>query len=100
NLSLPKDAIVTRVAVDGNPVAIRPESGNLALSVLPGEHDVELAWRSSTGDGFAAKPDPVDLHTSASNVQTSLSLAPNRWPLFAVGQGVGPAFLYWGELLV
>jgi hypothetical protein len=29
-----------------------------------------------------------------------LSLSPNRWPLFALGGGVGPAFLYWGELLV
>jgi hypothetical protein len=100
NLSLPKDAIVTRVAVDGDPVAIRPDGGELALSVLPGEHDVELAWRSSTGDSFVAKPEPVDLHTSASNVQTSLSLSANRWPLFALGEGVGPAFLYWGELLV
>jgi hypothetical protein len=86
--------------VDGDPVAIRPDGGDLALSVLPGEHNVELAWRSSTGDSFAARPEPVDLHTSASNVQTSLSLSPNRWPLFALGEGVGPAFLYWGELLV
>ena len=100
NLSLPKDAIVTRVAVDGKPVAIRPDGGELALSVLPGEHDVELAWRSSTGDSFLARPERLDLHTSASNVATSLSLSANRWPLFALGQGVGPAFLYWGELLV
>ena len=100
NLSLPKDAIVTRIAVDGEPVAIRPDGGELALAVLPGEHHVELAWRSNTGDRFAAKPEPLDLHTSASNVQTSLSLSPNRWPLFALGDGVGPAFLYWGELLV
>jgi hypothetical protein len=100
NLSFPKDAIVTQIAVDGDAVAIRPDGGQLALSVLPGEHNVELAWRSSTGDGFVAKPAPVDLHTSASNVQTSLSLSTNRWPLFALGAGVGPAFLYWGELLV
>jgi hypothetical protein len=100
NLSLPKDAIVTLIAVDGEPVAIRPEGGELALAVLPGEHSVDLTWRTSTGDSFAAKPGPVDLHTSASNVQTSLSLSPNRWPLFALGEGVGPAFLYWGELLV
>jgi hypothetical protein len=100
NLSLPKDVIVTRVVVDGGPVAIRPESGELALSVLPGEHDVELAWRSSKGDRLAAKPEPVDLHTLASNVQTTLSLSRSRWPLFALGTGVGPAFLYWGELLV
>ena len=100
NLSLPKDAIVTGVAVDGETVGIRPEGGELALSVLPGEHDVQLTWRSNTGDSFAARPEPVDLHTSASNVRTSLSLSSNRWPLFALGQGVGPAFLYWGELLV
>jgi hypothetical protein len=100
NLSLPKDAIVTRVVVDGDPVAIRPDGGELALSVLPGEHNVELAWRSNAGNSFAAKPELVDLHTSASNVQTSLSLSSNRWPLFALGDGVGPAFLYWGELLV
>jgi hypothetical protein len=86
--------------VDRNPVAIRPDSGELALSVLPGEHNVEIQWRSNTGDGFAARPDPVDLHTAASNVETSLSLSSNRWPLFALGAGVGPAFLYWGELLV
>jgi hypothetical protein len=99
-LSLPKEAVVTQVTVDGNPVAIRPDGGELALAVLPGEHTVELLWRSSAGDRFAAKPAPLDLHIGASNVQTSLSLSPNRWPLFALGEGVGPAFLYWGELLV
>ena len=100
NLSFSKDAIVTEVALDGRPVAIRPDSGELALSVLPGEHNVEIQWRSNTGDRFAAKPGSVDLHASASNVETSLSLSSNRWPLFALGAGVGPAFLYWGELLV
>jgi hypothetical protein len=100
NLSLPKDAIVTRVFVDGDSVAIRPEGGQLALSVLPGEHTVGLDLRSNRGESFAARPELIDLHTSASNVQTSLSLSANRWPLFALGKGVGPAFLYWGELLV
>jgi hypothetical protein len=100
NLSLPKDAVVTGVTVDGDSVAIRPEDGELALSVLPGEHNVELTWRSNAGGSFAASSAPVDFHTAASNVQTSLSLPSNRWPLFALGAGVGPAFLYWGQLLV
>jgi hypothetical protein len=100
NLSFPKDALVTGVSVDGEPVAIRPDNGELALAVLPGEHNVEIEWRSSRGDSFAARPSAVDLHIAASNVETSLSLSANRWPLFASGAGVGPAFLYWGELLV
>ena len=99
NLSFCQDAIVTEVAVDGKSVAIRPENGELALAVLPGEHNVEINWRSNTGDRFAARPGSVDLHAAASNVETSLTLSSDRWPLFALGQGVGPAFLYWGELL-
>ena len=99
-LSFSKDAIVTEIVLDGHPVALRPDRGELALSVLPGEHNVDIEWRSNTGDSFAAKPGSVDLHSAASNVQTSLSLSSDRWPLFALGQGVGPAFLYWGELLV
>lgn len=100
NISFSKDAIVTEVALDGHPVAIRPDRGELALSVLPGEHNVDIQWRSNTGDRFAASPGSVDLHAAASNVETKISLSSNRWPLFARGLGVGPAFLYWGELLV
>ena len=100
NISFSKDAIVTEVALDGRPVAIRPDRGELALAVLPGEHNVDIHWRSNTGDRFAASPGSVDLHAAASNVETKLSLSSNRWPLFALGKGVGPAFLYWGELLV
>jgi hypothetical protein len=99
-ISLPSEASVTRVAVDGDAVPIRPQNGELALSVLPGEHRVEIGWRSQWGEELTALPDPIELHAPASNVQTSLSLPADRWPLFALGPGVGPAFLYWGELLV
>jgi hypothetical protein len=99
-ISLPRDATVTRIAVDGEPVPIRPENGELALSVLPGQHSVEIAWRSMRGEEIAGMPASVDLHAPASNVRTTLSLPRDRWPLFAAGEGVGPAFLYWGELLI
>jgi len=100
NLSFSPDAMVTQVVLDGHPVAIRPDRGELALAVLPGEHNVGIQWRSNTGERFAAKPGSVNLHAAASNVDTSLSLSADRWPLFTLGAGVGPAFLYWGELLV
>jgi len=99
-ISLPNDAEVTLVSVDGTAVALRPENGELALSLLPGRHSVDISWRSRVGASLASRPDRVDLHAPASNVQTTLSLSADRWPLFAVGAGVGPAFLYWGELLV
>lgn len=99
-ISLPSDISVTRVAVDGESVPIRPERGQLALSVLPGEHGVVIDWRSPRGEALAGRPDGIDLHVPASNVNTTLSLPADRWPLLAIGSGVGPAFLYWSELVV
>ena len=99
-ISLPKEASVTQVTVDATPVAVRPEGGELSLSLTPGEHTIGLAWRSHQAEALVARPDRIDLHTAASNVTTRLALPADRWPLLAVGRGVGPAFLYWGELAV
>ena len=50
---------------------------------------------------MAGTPDAVDLGSAASNVFTAMQLPDDRWPLLALsrGAGVGPAILYWGELL-
>ncbi|HUE48611.1 MAG TPA: hypothetical protein VMO54_05345 [Steroidobacteraceae bacterium] len=99
-IQLPKEGNVTQVEVDGKPTQIRPDRGELSLSVLPGEHTVRIAWRSKDGASMASRPDTVDLSAPSSNVTTTLALPADRWPLVAIGGGVGPAFLYWGELLV
>jgi hypothetical protein len=99
-IQLPKEGSVTQVAVDGEPTQIRPDGGELSLSLLPGEHTVRIAWRSKDGASLASHPDTVDLRAPSSNVTTTLALPADRWPLVAIGGGVGPAFLYWGELLV
>ncbi len=99
-IQLPKEGTVTQVVVDGEPTQIRPDGGELSLSILPGKHTVRIAWRSTVGTSMASRPDTVDLRAPSSNVMTTLALPADRWPLVAIGGGVGPAFLYWGELLV
>ena len=42
----------------------------------------------------------MDLRSPASNIHQLVTLPESRWPLFASGAGVGPALLYWGELVV
>ena len=100
-ISLPPEARIADVQVDGQSVQLRPEKGQLSIGVLPGEHRVHVQWQSASGTALAASTDAVDLHSAASNVRTSLTLAADRWPLFALGRGagVGPAVLYWGELV-
>lgn len=99
-IQLPEDARVSAVRLDNAPVQLRPEKGELPLSLTPGSHTVEVDWEQSGDVGFRTKPGGVDLRSPASNIGTVVAMPESRWPLFAVGPGVGPAFLYWGELIV
>jgi hypothetical protein len=88
------------VLLDGMTAPIRPDDGALSIGLLPGSHSVRIDWETPLGVGLNVRPAAVDMHASASNVATTISLPRDRWPLFATGAGVGPAFLYWSELAV
>jgi hypothetical protein len=89
------------VLLDGQPQQIRPEKGKLSIGLLPGEHKVDIRWRSPNGVAFRAGTEPVNLNAPASNVTSTIGTPQDRWTLLALagGAGVGPAVLYWGELV-
>jgi hypothetical protein len=99
-IQVPEDARVTAVRFDSSPVQLRPEKGELPLSLTPGAHTVEVDWEQSGDVSFRTRPGGVDLRSPASNIAYSIAMPESRWSLFAVGSGVGPAVLYWGELVV
>lgn len=99
-VKLPESLRVTQVRVDGNPVPLRPDRGELPLSLLVGQHSTEIDWTAARGAGLLARPDRIDIGTSASNLTTMLSLPEDRWPLLALGRGAGTEVLYWGELAI
>jgi hypothetical protein len=99
-LHIPAEAIVTQVLSDGQPIALRPEHGELSLSALPGTHTWSVDWRSPTGVRLLTRSPPVSQAAPACNLRLAIRLPEDRWVLYAFGPGVGPAILYWGELLV
>ncbi|MBK7251343.1 MAG: hypothetical protein IPI06_10905 [Gammaproteobacteria bacterium] len=99
-ITLPEEARVTSVTLDGAAIPLRPEKGELSLSLLPGTHAVSVEWTLPHGARLRTRSAPVDLHAPSSNLRTTLALPADRWPLAAFGRGVGPAVLYWGELVV
>lgn len=99
-VKLPLEARVTSVTVDGQSQPVRPEKGDLPLSLTPGAHRFAIEWEESGDVGLRTRPSEIDLGSTASNVTTSVSLPDSRWVFFATGAGVGPAILYWGELVV
>ncbi len=98
-ITLPEAARVTQVTLDGQVVPVRPEKGALAVALLPGQHQLAVQWTSDRGAGLRMQPDAVQLGASASNIRTSITLPDDRWILLARGPGVGPALLYWAELI-
>ena len=99
-IKLPVDARVTSVKFDGQPQQLRPEKGELPLSLTPGAHNFQIVWEESRDVSLRTKPSAVDLQTPASNLDTHVAMPDSRWILAAWGPGVGPAVLYWGELAV
>jgi hypothetical protein len=100
SLGLPETARVTAVMLDGQTVPVRPEKGELSLALLPGAHQVQVNWQSSEGAALRTRVPNIDLNVASSNVSTVMRLPDDRWLLYAAGRGVGPAILYWGELIV
>jgi hypothetical protein len=100
SMRLPDKAQITAVMVDGQTVPVRPEKGVLPLALLPGAHQVQINWQSSEAATLLTRAPIIDLELPSSNVNTVLRLPADRWVLYAGGGGVGPAILYWGELIV
>jgi hypothetical protein len=99
-VKLPPAVRVTSVSVDGATVPVQTDKDELPLALLPGAHRVEIRWQSDDEITSLTRPLPVDLRVPSSNVGIVMRLPLDRWVLCAGGSGVGPAILYWGELIV
>ena len=100
DVRLPADVQVKSVVADGKTLPLRPTGGVLPLTLVPGQHSVSLQFSAGDGVGVVSRPPQVDLGVEGTNVNTTLTLPHDRWILFAWGSGVGPAILYWGELVL
>jgi len=99
-LRLPAAATVTKVLSDGEPLALRPEHGELSLSALPGRHRWLIGWQAPSGAQLLTRVPTVALASPAANLELSLQLPEDRWVLYTFGPAVGPSVLYWSELLL
>ena len=99
-LRLPEGAEVTEVYLDGSLEPLRPEAGELTVPILPGEHAIQVGWRTAGEVGVRVTTPLVDIAAPASNISLHLALPDSRWLLGTSGPPLGPAVLYWSELAV
>jgi hypothetical protein len=99
-VQLPANAEVTEVVIDGQAQSLRATDGELVLPILPGEHSVQVTWRSAGDISTRLVTPAVNIGAPASNILLQLELPRDRWLLGTQGPRLGPAVLYWSELAV
>ena len=98
-LQLPEAAEVQRVTLDGAERPLRPEGGELRVTVPAGSHHVEVRWQQPRSMATFYSIPRVGLPGPAVNVTQHLALAPSRWLLLTWGPAWGPAVLFWPYFL-
>jgi hypothetical protein len=98
-LKLPVGARLNNVAIDGERQPLRAIDDELSIPVLPGTHTVSIDWQTSGELSLLERTPGVGLGAQSSNIKTTMTLPASRWILFARGPSLGPAILYWSELV-
>ncbi len=99
-IRLPADAEVTTVSIDGRTDPLRPVDGVLTVPILPGAHTVTVGFRLPEDQGMLTRAPVIDIGAPASNISSTMNVSPDRWLIATSGPLLGPAVLYWPELLV
>lgn len=100
-ITLPKDAGLQEVEIQGRISPIRQDQNQVTLPIVPGHQEIVLQWVSTGGITPFYKTPAVDLGMESANTCVDIKPGSNRWPLFLGGEpALGPAVLFWSELIV
>jgi hypothetical protein len=99
-LTLPENATLQSVLIDGRSQPLRQEGRKLTLPINPTKQEVTLTWQEPVGISTISRVSTVDLGQDSVNSNLSLNLGQDRWVLFAFGPTFGPIILFWGVLVV
>ena len=99
-IRLPTGAELLAVKIDNRSQPIRQEGETVSLPLHPGEQTFQLEWRQDQSIQAHWQTPSVELGLPTVNSTIQVQMARDRWVLFAAGPQLGPAVLFWGELLV
>ncbi len=98
-IDLPENYQLKEIQTDNKLINLQLEQGKLAVPILPGKHNISILMRANISDQLALTAPEINLNAPISNITSVINLTRQRWVLWADGPVLGPAVLYWGELL-
>lgn len=98
-IELPADYQLKELKIDGKIVNLATQANLLKLPVYPGTHEVAISMRANAEQTLLFSAPTFNLNAPMSNITTQINVNSQRWVLWTSGPTLGPAVLYWGELL-
>lgn len=86
--------------IDGIEQTTPSEGESVVIPLRPGLQDIVLTWKQDQGVALNTTTPQFTLPTPASNIDITLQLPRDRWPVLLNGPDIGPAMLYWGVLAI
>lgn len=100
NITLPENAILQSVSINGITHAIRQQNQTVSLAITPGTQHFQLNWyETKQQSGILTTPE-LNFGIASVNTHIKVALSKDRWVLLAFGPQMGPAVLFWGVLIV
>ncbi len=99
-ITLPQGAELLQARRDGAALNLTVRDGKLGLPLLPGVHRYDIVLREPRGVAMRTNTATLDLHAPVANIGLDLQLPQDRWVLWTWGPSMGPAVLYWSQLVV
>lgn len=99
-ITLPAGVELLGVNRNGEALGVRLLDRKLSLPLNPGSQKFEIRFQDNQEVTSRMATPEIDPGLPAANISLSIDLPNDRWLLAAFGPAVGPAVLFWGELLV
>ncbi len=97
---IPANSKLQSVSIDKIKKPIRQNGRNISIPITPGKQIVNIDWR--TDKNFKTLLTSPDVNIGIDNVNniTKIHLGTERWVLFTGGPRLGPAVLFWGQIIL
>lgn len=99
-MSLPDEAQLTEVLIQGNKIPLELIDNNLTLPINPGEQQIQVKWQQDSAMTMMFSSPQTQIGLNGVNHEIEIFMPDNRWILAVGGPNLGPAVLMWGVLLV
>jgi hypothetical protein len=100
SISLPGGSELQKVMLNDKEHPVQLNGSQLTLPIQPGNQQINISWSNKNGIAARLHTPEVDLGLGNVNATIQVEIPSSRWILMTGGPKIGPAVLFWGEILV